>query len=859
LKSLGSPRAAAVAAAAALLAALPATAQQEVPASEPTTDSSKVEEIIVRGSTQGIEDFASADSVTAFNAADLQALGAQSIEDIAAFTPNLEIVTSGATTPTFFIRGVGLSDFNANATSSVAIYQDDVNVNAQGLQLGTLFDIEAVNVLRGPQGTGLARNASAGAIKLYSRKPTGQFSGFLIGSAGNYDFRDYQGGVEAPLWRDMLSARVAFRWSERDGFVDNRCGGLAAEAVPGLIGSRYEGFPMAFCRTQLRAFPENQFTGRDIPVPAGLPTEANDLGNWATRGTVRFEPDLNSSWLGSAQFSKRDERSRLGQAYGTQGLQFGLVDVEGYKKPEVAIRQAGKFLGMASACNCDIANSPGISNPLERLAIDRTAPDLARNLDPEPYVGYYDRVGPTENEVINSFVRGEIYLPWGVEMQTVTGYASYDRLIDVDLDFSPTVLAEVVQNDEVYQLTEDVSFTGDLGEFDPATWGFGALFLYEDLDADQDISLRDETAGFLISGRNYSQQIRSYGVYGEFARDLWQDFTLDGGVRWNWENKEVRMKVLTGRNYGVERARRVPTYFRPDETWEAPTGTLRLTYRFQEDTRAYWKYTRGWKSGHFNATAPPRSGGITIAEPETIDAFESGFLGSWFRGGLEADLALFYYMYDNYQLFTIDTDFGTLPAFVVLNADNAEVYGAEIDLVTRPWAGAFLEVRGSWLESRFVDFVQQQITQRLIGSQVVTIIREVDATGNRLINSPQFKVSATIEQAIPLGRFGALIPRYDVVWTSETFFDTTEGRGVPGFDGSPLVPKHTFSQVAFWLHHARLSYAPPSQNPVISFWVRNIADKAYRQLGADATIFLGTTLHFVGDPRTYGVDIVFNF
>ena len=117
---------------------------------------SGIEEIIVRGGeSEAASDFGTADSVTGFGAEDLAALGVQDIADLAAFTPNLEIVTAGATTPTFFIRGVGLNDFNSNSTGAVAIYQDEVAINAPALQLSTLFDIEAVNVLRGPQGTGL--------------------------------------------------------------------------------------------------------------------------------------------------------------------------------------------------------------------------------------------------------------------------------------------------------------------------------------------------------------------------------------------------------------------------------------------------------------------------------------------------------------------------------------------------------------------------------------------------------------------------------------------------------------------------------------------------------------------------------
>ena len=199
-----------------------------------------IEEILIFGSeSEATGDFQAADSVTGFSTDDLAALGVQDIADLAGFTPNLEIVTSGATTPTFFIRGVGLNDFNANSTGAVAIYRDDVAINAPALQLSTLFDVEAVNVLRGPQGTGLARNASAGAIKIYSRKPTGEFGGFVRSEFGNFGTRDFQGAVESPLFEDILSGRFAFRFSQRDGTMKNRCGNATAFAdrtpTPGRV------------------------------------------------------------------------------------------------------------------------------------------------------------------------------------------------------------------------------------------------------------------------------------------------------------------------------------------------------------------------------------------------------------------------------------------------------------------------------------------------------------------------------------------------------------------------------------------------------------------------------------------------
>src|SRR5262245_56413300 len=176
----------------------------DAPPKPPAPAAPGIEEIVIHGGeSEATADFDAADSVTGFGAEDIAALGAQDIADLAEFTPNLEIVTSGSTTPTFFIRGVGLNDFNANSTGAVAIYQDDVAINAPALQLGTLFDVEAVNILRGPQGTGDARNASAGAIKIYSKKTTGELGAFLRSELGKYGFRGFEGGVEATVWQDL--------------------------------------------------------------------------------------------------------------------------------------------------------------------------------------------------------------------------------------------------------------------------------------------------------------------------------------------------------------------------------------------------------------------------------------------------------------------------------------------------------------------------------------------------------------------------------------------------------------------------------------------------------------------------------
>ena len=250
-----------------------------------------VEEMLVTGAgTAGLlQDVANANSVTAFSEEDLVATGASDISDLADYTPNLEIVTAGATSPTFYIRGIGLNDFNANAAGAVAIYVDDIPLNSPALQLGSLYDIQTVNVLRGPQGTQAFRNASAGAIKSYSRVPSGDFEGYLRAEFGNYDAMDFEGAVDIPIVQELLSTRFSFRASDRDGWMRNRCAGAPAiEDRPIRTGPREIDPAFSYCgETVLRNEPSD--------IDPFQPKYLNARHNWSVRMATLFTPILASA------------------------------------------------------------------------------------------------------------------------------------------------------------------------------------------------------------------------------------------------------------------------------------------------------------------------------------------------------------------------------------------------------------------------------------------------------------------------------------------------------------------------------------------------------------------------------------
>ncbi len=355
----------------------------------------------------------------------------------------------------------------------------------------------------------------------------------------------------------------------------------------------------------------------------------------------------------------------------------------------------------------------------------------------------------------------------------------------------------------------------------------------------------------MVLHRDYTQKSWSAAAYVNFAFDFLEDFTLDGGVRYNWDRKEFNMLSLQG---GVG-----PETFQINETWDSPTGTIRLTYRFREDTHVFWKFTHGWKPGSINATSSNLSG-PTVAAPEKIDSFEGGLRGSWFYGAVGLDASLFFYQYSDYQIFTAQQFLGGAPEFVILSANDAEVYGAEVEATAKPWEGAYGAVRFSWLESQFLDFTRrdQFLGGGTAGGSPVNF-RETQNSGNPLLNSPRFKVSLTAEQSVSLNRLGSLTLRWDGVWTDITYYDASKGVGIGDAEGKAFLPDDTIAQRAHWLHNLRLTWRDQEGRIELAGWVRNLENEAVKTFAFDGSSFLSTTIYYVGDPRTYGMSLQFSF
>ncbi len=198
-----------------LLATTPVLAADAPP---PATD--VVQDIVVTAtrSSQSLSKIAA--SVSAITADDLGAGGVTDPRSLAQAVPNVSIGDQFGVNRTF-IRGIGLTSIDLGADGAVAFLEDGVLIPRPAAQLSGFFDLERIEVLRGPQGTLYGRGATAGAINMVTKKPTEELSGYARATYGNYNTVMLEGGIGGAIVPGKLLARVSGKYDRRDGYGTN--------------------------------------------------------------------------------------------------------------------------------------------------------------------------------------------------------------------------------------------------------------------------------------------------------------------------------------------------------------------------------------------------------------------------------------------------------------------------------------------------------------------------------------------------------------------------------------------------------------------------------------------------------------
>ncbi len=272
--------------------------------------------------------------------------------------PSLSVESSfGRTFPRFYMRGLGNSDFDLNASQPVSLVVDDVVQENPILKGFPVFDVARVEVLGGPQGTLFGRNTPAGLVKFDSVKPSQTFEGFASLSYGSKNTTDLRGAVGGGL-TDNLSARISVLRQDRDNYIDNIAPGFEQKDVLGgytdqaaRIQFLYEGDDFS----ALFNYHMRDLDGKPVAFYANaFKPASNDLLDSFDRDTVQH-----------------DSASRATQQVETEGaslkLEFDLGDyvltsISGYESAELFSR-ADVDGGYGSAFVSAVPSGPGVIAP----------------------------------------------------------------------------------------------------------------------------------------------------------------------------------------------------------------------------------------------------------------------------------------------------------------------------------------------------------------------------------------------------------------------------------------------------------------------------------------------------------------
>ncbi|GLQ21382.1 hypothetical protein GCM10007854_23370 [Algimonas porphyrae] len=645
-------------------------------------------------------------AVTALSAADLESARIEDTKDLQFNAPNVFLSANRNIT----IRGVGSQSFGGTSDTNIGILNNGVFLQS-GSTFGDYFDLERIEVLRGPQGTLQGRNTTGGIVNFISQKPTDEYGGYVTLQAESFNGIRATAALNIPI-SEQFSQRFAGNFIKRDGYTKNF-----------FDGERIDGRDQYTVRSSTRF--DNGTTSADLvltyfnedsnranavkslclPDPAtGCSTDGVDtqfplntfpldnflLGGITRPGTfVDNPPDLRSVVIDINPVQDNDDflaTFELNHDFGD----FLLTSVTGYREGN-----------SRSIRDFDQGYRPNAFNPGTFGA--RTVADDGNGNGVLTYQ-LFDQ--PTDIFVTTTDYR---------TAQTAAGFRE--------------------------QFSQEVRLASDLdGRFDFLIGGFY-------LDADGGGSVNTYLPAAAVVALTTSGAVESYAVFGEVYVDLTDELEFIGGLRYSDDKKSIS----TANGLFALPAPNVA-----EESFDGITGRAVLSWSpdvaWSEDANFYASFSRGYKSGGFN----PGNAVNPTFEDEVIDAYELGAKMILSDGAVQLNTAAFYY---DYQDLIVGNIVGTLATNV--NIPSSEVYGFELEGVYAPGNG--LRFEGA------LGLLNAQIKSPFQSSDAARGGAFFEIRGNDLPNSPDVTLKLAAEYEYEVGDQWRLTPRVDY-YTQSSFF-----------------------------------------------------------------------------------------
>ncbi len=782
-----------LASACALVFALPAHAQEAAEETDPN-----VIIVTAQNRAQNLNDVPI--KIDVVSGEELQKAGFGSMNDVGKIAPVVQLNQDQGTVKVT-VRGVGTTSNDEAQDTSVVVNIDGEYINRPNVMGMALFDIDRVEVLRGPQGTLYGRNSTGGAINFITRKPGKDFGANGSISYGNYNAVRADAGVDVPLG-DVAGLRVSGFYDDRDGYSKHPAGG-GFFVFPAYQAGRSDDNHSYGGRVSLRLEPVDRLT-------------INLAGEYSHRS---FTPgvfaagDLNAAGNGPTGGTCNNGFTRVAPAY-----------------PQV-------------------------------LCIPNNT-NLLSKIDRSNYAAPLFGIGHVSDHTWAARGRIAYELSDAATLTYIGGYRKYSG--DPSRLTLPTIYQSYNFQDEADTQSHELRVNGTVGRVIYQVGGFyfkekisreSGFMLPSFIFGAPPFGANGPTPGTFLSyfGRYVNSDSKS--VFGQVEVPLTEQLTAIGGLRYTSNSRDATyvnanpfgpsrpFLFATGpsrKNINGINASFVPLGSSDSKvTWLAG-----LNYKPNSDTLLFVKASTGFKGGGFDS--------VGTYKPETNTAFEGGWKQTFGdHGQHQFNLGGFYYDYKDLQVSVLlDTAIGGQ----IFNAGKAKIWGLEAS------ADFALDDRTNFHAS--VNYLNAEYKELLAQFNVVDLsgaingVGDLDPTkpgvqqpnfaGNRPPFSPEFVITAGLDHTFPLGDMGGLTARVNTTFKSKYFTDFYNYR-----DGTQSALSQT---------DASLEYQPEDKKFTISAFVKNI--EGTRPLTYGSFVSAGPDDIFnwqFGTPRTYGVRLAVDF
>ncbi|MEO1169475.1 MAG: TonB-dependent receptor [Pseudomonadota bacterium] len=648
-------------------------------------------------------------AITALTSDDLAAARIEDSLDLQFNAPNVILSANRNLT----IRGVGSQSFGGSNDTNIGILINGVFLQ-QGSTFGEFFDLERIEVLRGPQGTLFGRNTTGGAINFVSRRPTDEFEGYVSLQLESFEGIRAEGAINIPI-ADGISQRFAAHYLKRDGYTEN-------------------------------LFDGGQIDGRD---------------QYTLRSSTRLEPtDTTTIDLVLTYFEEDSNRANAVKTLCTPDPAFGCspnsVDTDfpsinfpidnaligGIVRPDTFSANPTDL----RTVNIDINPTQHIEDFLATLEINQEIGAVTLT----SVTGYRDGSNSSVRDFDqgtrpNAFNPGDFATPFGPLTVPDNGLGNgvLTYLLGPAQQISSTDWRSAQYAGGFReQFSQELRLASDLDG--PFNFLVGGYYLHATGGGFVDTYMpANRTFGFIASGNTTNAIVDSYAVFGEVYVDLTDNLSILGGLRYTQDDKEI----TTASGSFV-----LPPPFIGEASFDAVTGRAAIEWEPTDDVNLYVSYSRGFKSGGFN----PGNAVNPTFDSEFIDSYEVGAKTELFDNTLTLNAALFRYDYSNLIVGNI---VGTLATNV--NIPASRVQGFELETVWTPVPALRFEAALGLLDTEIrSDFLSSDPSRGGAFFQI---------QGNELPNAPSRTLKLAGEYTIDAGGGWTVRPRIDF-YSQSSFF-----------------------------------------------------------------------------------------